>query len=60
MKLIILLQIAVTIHCVMAKYIVSRKPEYFCGFSLGVRFDFKVTYLNDNAFKLEKDIIPWM
>lgn len=43
-----------------AKYIVNRRPEYFCGFAIGARFDYKVTFLDNNAFRLESDIIPWM
>jgi len=43
-----------------AKYIVNRRPEYFCGFAIGARFDYKVTFLDNNAFRLERDIIPWM
>lgn len=43
-----------------AKYIINRRPEYFCGYSIGARFDFKVVLSNNNTFRLEKDIIPWM
>jgi len=43
-----------------AKYIISRKPEYFCGYSIGARFDFRVVFINSNSFRLERDIIPWM
>jgi hypothetical protein len=43
-----------------AKYIISRKPEYFCLYSLGARLDFKIAYPDIKSFILEKDIVPWM
>jgi len=30
-----------------AKYIITRKPEYFCGYSIGARFDFKIVFSNN-------------
>lgn len=43
-----------------AKYIMNKRPEYFCGYSIGARFDFKVVFSENNTFKMEKDIIPWI
>lgn len=43
-----------------AKYIVNKRPEYFCGIAIGARYDYKVIFPDDYAFKFEKDLIPWM
>lgn len=43
-----------------AKYIIKRKPEYFCGVAIGARFEFKVNYPNINSFELTEDVIPWI
>jgi len=43
-----------------AKYIAKRRPQYFCGVAIGVRFEYRVTYPENQAFQLSKDVIPWM
>ncbi len=43
-----------------AKYIVKRRPEYFCGVAIGVRFEYRVSYPEGQAFQLTEDAIPWM
>ncbi|MCK4522306.1 MAG: hypothetical protein KAU20_07065 [Nanoarchaeota archaeon] len=43
-----------------AKYIIKRRPEYFCGVAIGIHFEFKVTYPSIDSFKLTEDIIPWV
>lgn len=43
-----------------AKYFLGKRPEYFCGFAIGARFDYKIRYPSNNSFSLEEDIIPWM
>ena len=43
-----------------AKYIIKRRPEYFCGVAIGTRFEFKVNYPNIGSFGLTEDIIPWV
>lgn len=39
-----------------AKHIITSRPEYFCCYSTGARFDFRVRY-DGNSFALEEDII---
>lgn len=43
-----------------AKYLVRRRPEYFCGVALGVRFEYRVSYPERMAFRLSHDTIPWI
>lgn len=43
-----------------AKCIINARPDYFCGYAIGARFDYKVRYFSNNSFCLEADIIPWM
>ncbi len=42
-----------------AKYIVRRRPEYFCGVAIGARFEYRVDYPEREAFRLTYDMIPW-
>lgn len=41
-----------------AKCIVKRKPEYFVGVAVGVRFEYKVIYPEERSFQLVRDIVP--
>jgi len=43
-----------------AKYIAKRRPKYFCGVAIGVRFEYQVSYPEGYAFQLAKDVIPWI
>jgi len=43
-----------------AKYIVSRRPEYFCLISIGTKLEFSVSYPEDKAFHLDDDFIPFI
>lgn len=42
-----------------AKCIINGRPDYFCGYAIGARFDYKV-HVSNNSFRLEADVIPWM
>lgn len=42
-----------------AKYIARRKPAFFCGAAIGVRFDYRVEYPDGKAFELVPDLAPW-
>jgi hypothetical protein len=43
-----------------AKYLVRRKPAYFCGVAIGSRLEFSVRYPEGKAFELSRDVIPWV
>ena len=43
-----------------AKYILRRRPAYFCGVALGLRLDYAVRYDEGRAFHLMRDISPWV
>ncbi len=43
-----------------AKCIVKRKLEYFAGVAIGMRFEYRVVYLEEKNFRLVKDVIPWV
>lgn len=43
-----------------AKYIAKRRPEYFYGVAIGVRFEYRVDYPKGHAFQLTEDVIPWI
>jgi len=43
-----------------AKYIAKRKPEYFCGVAIGARFEYRVSYPEDQALQLTRDVVPWI
>ena len=43
-----------------AKYLVRRKPMYFCGVAIGTRIEYSVLYPEGKAFELVRDVIPWV
>ena len=43
-----------------AKYLVRRRPEYFCGVALGIRLEYRASYQERTAFRLSRDVIPWI
>lgn len=43
-----------------AKYIVKRRPQYFCGVAIGTRFEYRVHYPREGAFSMSRDVIPWI
>jgi hypothetical protein len=42
-----------------AKYLVRRRPTFFCGIAVGARFDYHVDYPAGKAFELVPDLVPW-
>ena len=42
-----------------AKYLVRRRPDYFCGAAIGVRLEYAVHYSGARAFHLVRDVMPW-
>lgn len=43
-----------------AKYIVRRHPPYFSGVAIGVRYEYRVSYLGENSFSLVRDDFPFV
>lgn len=43
-----------------AKYIARRRPEYFCGVAIGLRLEYAVHYAEERAFRLVRDVVPWV
>ncbi len=43
-----------------AKYLVRRRPPYFCGVAIGTRLEYSVCYPAGKAFKLTRDVIPYV
>jgi len=43
-----------------AKYLVGRRPMYFCGVAIGTRLEYSVGYPHGKAFELSRDVIPWV
>jgi hypothetical protein len=43
-----------------AKYLVRRRPLYFCGVAIGTRLEYSVRYPDGKAFELARDVIPWV
>ncbi len=43
-----------------AKYLVRRRPPYFCGVAIGTRLEYSVRYPEGRAFELARDVIPWV
>lgn len=43
-----------------AKYLVRRRPAYFCGVAIGVRLEYAVRYGGDRTFHLVRDVLPWV
>lgn len=43
-----------------AKYLARRRPPYFCGVAIGTRLEYNVRYPEGKAFKLTRDVIPWV
>ena len=41
-----------------AKYLVRRRPMYFCGVAIGTRVEYSVRYPEGKAFELVRDVIP--
>ena len=43
-----------------AKYIVTKRPDFFYLISIGTKLEFRVEYPNDKAFMLKDDFIPYI
>jgi hypothetical protein len=42
-----------------AKYIVRRRPAYFCAVAIGAQLEYRVEYPDPQSFRFERDVIPW-
>ncbi|MEK7423987.1 MAG: hypothetical protein AAB131_09130 [Actinomycetota bacterium] len=43
-----------------AKYLVRHRPPYFSGSAIGIRLDFRMTYVGVRHFEMHEDAIPFI
>ncbi len=43
-----------------AKYLATKRPDYFYAVAIGRRYEFRMDYPTGWAFRLTEDVIPWI